>query len=132
MALTTSERLAAGSLQIVTLRTHCRIGMASLAGLQVPPGFRCMIGSIYKPLRVTYRHVRFDFHAALVRYLAVAVRAITRLMAAITALGVRRRFYGMDGDKVGTVRRGHGLTPPRQAFLGLRFNRAAFMAIEAE
>ena len=106
--------------------------MASLAGLQIPPGFRGMIGGIYKPLRVTYRHMGFDAQAAPVRYAFVAVRAITRLMAAITALGVCRRFHGMDGDKVGAMRRRHGFTAARQAFLVIRLNRAALVAIEAE
>ena len=76
--------------------------------------------------------MRFNAHAALVRYASVAVRTITRLMAAIATLGVFRRFYGMDGDEVGAMRRRHGLPLVRQAFLVILLNRTTLMAIQAE
>ena len=88
--------------------------MASLAGLQVPPRFRCMICSKYKSLGIPYRLVRFDLHAALVPYLVMAVRAETRLVAAIAGLRTTiLRLYRMDGDKVGPMRRRHGLSCSR-------------------
>lgn len=106
--------------------------MASLAGLQVPPRFRCMICSKYKSLGVPYRLVRFDVHAALVPYLAMAVRAETRLVAAIAGLRTILRLYRMDGDKVGPMRRRHGLPCSRQTFLQIGFDIPAFVAVETE
>ena len=106
--------------------------MASLTGLQVPPRFRRMIRSEYEPLGIPYRLVRFDLHAALVPYLAVAVRAETRLVAAITALWIILRLYRVDGDKTGPVRRGHGFPCSRQALPQIGLDIPAFVAVKTE
>ena len=106
--------------------------MARLTGLQVPPRFRRMIRREYEPLGIPYRLVRFDLHAALVPYLAVEVRAETRLVAAITALWIILRLYRVDGDKTGPVRRGHGFPCSRQALPQIGLDIPAFVAVKAE
>jgi hypothetical protein len=107
--------------------------MASLAGLQVSPRFRRMIRGEYKPLGIPDRLVGFDFHAALVPYLAMAVRAETRLVATIAALRtVIFRLYRVDGDKAGSMRRGHGFPYSRQAFPQIGVDIPALVAVETE
>jgi len=107
--------------------------MAPLAGLQVPPRFRCMVGGKYKSLGIPNRLVRFDFHTALVPDLAMAVRAETRFVAAIATLRTATLcLYRVDGDKAGPMRRGHGFPCSRQAFPQIWFDIPAFVAIEAE
>src|SRR3989304_2408120 len=63
-------------------------------------------------------------HVPLLPRPAVAVGAETRLVAAIAVLGVVRRLYGMDGDKVGPMRLRHVLAPPRAAFLQIGLDPA--------
>jgi hypothetical protein len=94
----------------VTLDAHVRVGMTGLARLQIPPRFRSMIGIPVIYLRAgACLAVGFDLHVALVLLLGMAVRTEFRLMAAIAALRVIRRFDGMDGDKIRPVRPGHVL-----------------------
>jgi hypothetical protein len=76
--------------------------------------------------------VGFDAHAPLVRYLVVAIRAEILLVAAIAVLGVILRLDGMDGDKVGPMRCGHGLTFSRQTLLQVGFDIPASVAVETE
>jgi hypothetical protein len=91
-----------------------------------------MIGSKYKSLGVPYCLVRFDVQAALVPYLAMAVRAETRLVAAITGLRTLLRLYRMDGDEVGPMCRRHRLSCSRQTFPQIGFDVPAFVAVETE
>jgi hypothetical protein len=106
--------------------------MAALAGLQVPPGFRRMIRCEYKPLGIPYRLVGFDFHAALVPDLVMALRAETRLVAAIAALRIILRLYRVDGDKAGPMGRGHRFSCPRQTSPQIWFDIPTLVAVETE
>ena len=94
----------------VTLDAHIGVRMTRLARLQIPPHFRGMIRIPVIYLRAGARlAVGFDFHVALFPRLGVAVRTEFRLVAAIAVLGIIRRLYGMDGDKIGPMRPGHVL-----------------------
>jgi hypothetical protein len=116
----------------VALDADIRIRVARLAGLQVPPRFDRMIRIPVKDLRGTGLPMGLDAHAPFIPRLAVAVRAEFRLVAAIAVLGVIRRLYGMDGDKIGAMRLGHELPSPRRTSLQIRFNAAAFVAVDTE
>src|SRR5512141_1878010 len=110
--------------------------MAPLTGRQVPPRIRGMIrnpalgeharGSEYRP-------VRLDAHAAPVplNLPGVAVRAETRLVAAVAVPGVIRRLYGMNGDEIGPMRLRHVLPSPREALLEIGLEAPALVAVEA-
>ena len=93
----------------MALNAHIRVGVAGLAGLQVPPHLRRMIRIPVVDLRRARLPVRFDVHASLLPDPAMAVRTETRLVAAIAVLGVIRRLDGMCGDKIGPMRFGHVL-----------------------
>jgi hypothetical protein len=82
-------------------------------------------------LRVTRLAVRFDIHAALLRF-TVAVRAESRLVAAIAVLGIVRRLDGMDRDEIGPVRPGHKFPSPRKTPGQIRFDHPTLMAVQTE
>ena len=76
--------------------------------------------------------VGFDFHIPLLPRPAVAVRTETRFMTPIAVLGVIRRLYGVDRDKIRPVRPGHVLGSPRQAPCQIGFDSPAFVTIDTE
>src|SRR5512140_2627351 len=111
--------------------------MASLTGLQVPPRLRGMIGNparLGDTRRRIDRAVRFDAHAAPVplNLPVVAVRAESRLVAAVAVPGVIRRLYGVNGDEIGPMRLRHVLPSPREAFLHIGLDSPALVTVEAE
>ena len=107
--------------------------MASLARLKVSPRFCRMIRSKYKSLGIPYGLVRFDVQAPLVPNIAMAVRAETRLVAAIASLlTITLRLYRVDRDKAGPMRLRHGLPCSRQALPQIGFDIPAFVAVETE
>jgi hypothetical protein len=116
----------------VALYADIRIRMARLAGLQVPPRFRSMIRIPVIDLRGACLPMRFDAHAPLRPRLAVAVRAETRLVAAVAVLWVVRRLDRMGRNKIGPVSLGHVLPSPRGTPLQIGRDPSALVTVYAE
>lgn len=78
--------------------------------------------------------MRFDAHATPVplNLPVVAIRAETRLVAAIAVPGVIRRLYGVNGDEIGPMRLRHVLPSPREALLHIWLEAPALVTVEAE
>jgi len=95
--------------------------------------------SIQRTRGIEYRNVigltvkTFDAHAAPVplNLPVVAVRAETRLVAAIAVPGIVRRLYGMNGDEIGPMRVRHVLPSPREALPQIGLEAPALVTVEA-
>jgi len=117
----------------VALHAHIGLGMARLAGLQVPPRLRGVIRIPFIDLRSSAcLPMRFDLHVPLLPVLGMAVRTEFRIVAAIAGLRITRRLHRMYRDEIRPVRAGLVFAPSRQTPRQIGFDPPALVAIDTE
>jgi hypothetical protein len=117
---------------IVAAHTHIRLGVARLAGLQIPPSFRGVIRIPVVDLRIARLTVRLDLHVPLLTILRMAIRTEFRLVATIAVLRIPRRLHRMYRNKIGPVCAGLVFAPSRQTPRQIGLDTPALVAIQAE
>jgi len=113
----------------VTLDTHIGFRMTGFTSLQTSARLCRMVGIPLENLGIARTLMGFYPHHPTIG-LTVTILTEAGLMTAVTVLGIIHRFYGMDGDKIGTMGGRHILTRAGSALLHIGFHTATFMAID--